>query len=342
MAAYLSIFLLALFAQVSSADNCRAVDYTQELGPTRHQAETGWCYAHTAADLVSQHLKTRVSAVDLATTYLLTDLNKVKAMPSQTIRRWLAGQPQFYGRTEYWRQEDPQAYRPNRILTDHGLYYLGGMDQDAILMSNIKGFCSDQELPGGPAEFKQHLARVKELARDRRWSANCLRSSLKDSPAIGSIANPRAARLARLFQCYVDQSCQERIQSREPILAASLDLAASLADFRAGIEAGSIDQGKGHAKLFAKINELLDQGKIVSIGWDAAEVYQNQAESDHAATLVARKKIGGVCHYQIRDNYGAKCYDMHKEFSAKCDPRNGGIWVRADQLASAYAAVWIK
>lgn len=323
--------LLATMAGISSAELCREVDYTHELGPTRHQGETGWCYAHSAADLVSQHLKVRVSAVDLATTYLLTDLDKVRSTPD------------FFARTRRWRLEDPQSYVPGRIYSDRGLYFLGGLDQDAILMSNLRGFCADSALPGGPALFTQYMREVRHIWSTPRLRDACLEQSKREIHRIGSMPSPLSQDMARVFQCFVDQKCGQRIQPARPVVADTLEVASDVDEFYDGIKSGRIDPKAAEKLMFDKIDGLLDEGKIISIGWDASDVYDSDGPgADHATTIVARKMIKGVCHYRIRDNYGTQCYDYRPGFKGFCDKATGGTWFARGQIPSIYGLVWIR
>jgi hypothetical protein len=320
-----------IWSSFARADACREVDYSAELGPARHQAETGWCYAHTAADLVTQHLKTRVSATDLAAAYLLADLSAA------------GGSPEFKARTKRWRMEDPGAYAPARIFGDLGLYSLGGYDQDAIFLAGSRGFCADENLPGGPAEFKHHMQIAKRIWRDRAWREECLRESKREIRRIGSMPNPVAQDMARVFQCYVDRSCGRRIRPARPVVAGTLDIAADVEHFERGVQSGKIDVKQVQDRLFKKIDALLDGGKIVSIGWDASDAYASDAKgADHASTIVARKMVNGECRYRLRDNYGGECYELNKKFGGRCDPRNGGIWFAKGQIPSMYGLVWIR
>jgi hypothetical protein len=305
------LLTILLSGSVASAEVCRDVDYSAELGPVRHQGETGWCYAHTAADLVTQHLKTRISATDLAAAYLLADLGAAH------------GSPEFTARTKRWRMEEPQAYFPSRILGGRGLFSLGGMDEDAIFLANARGFCADEALPGGPAEFKRHMENAKRIWRDHALREECLRESKLGIRRIGSMPNPVSQDMARVFQCYVDWSCGRRIKTARPVIAQTLEL-------------------KSEDGLFRKIDALLDEGKIVSIGWDSSDVYAaDKKGSDHAATIVARKMINGRCLYRLRDNFGAECYELNPKFKGRCDPRDGGIWFAKGQIPSIYGLVWI-
>ncbi len=312
-------------------EDCREVDYSKEVGAQRDQGQTGWCYAHTAADLLTQHLKTRISAVDLATSYILYDLSQVR------------GAPERVQKIERWRRDEPGNYAPGIILSENGLYNVGGNDQDAILLSDLKGFCAEADLPGGPLEFTAHMREVARLARDEKASAKCLEKSRAESSRIGSIDDPAAQDLARLFQCYVDQKCGRRIRPARPVVADAFETSPTVEDYYRDVEKRKIDPAVAHAKLFGKLDELLDAGKIVSVGWDSSDIYAvDEKYTDHAATIIARKKIGGVCHYRLRDHFGAECFEMKKSFKGRCDKKTGAIWFSRGQIPSLYSLVWIR
>jgi hypothetical protein len=57
----LTVLQTSAFATVAKED-CTDVDQTAALGPQRNQGDAGWCYAYTAADLLSFKIKQTVSA----------------------------------------------------------------------------------------------------------------------------------------------------------------------------------------------------------------------------------------------------------------------------------------
>lgn len=309
------MWLATATATAASAGECRDVDYSRTLGPVRDQDNTGWCYAHTAADLITQHLGTRVSAVDLATSYILYDLGQVH------------GDAEQLARIDFWRRDEPQNYVPSVLLSENGLYNVGGSDQDAILLGGLKGFCSDADLPGGPTQFKKHMREAMRMSQNSKLAQKCLKQSRVEIARIGSIDDPAAQDLARIFQCYVDQKCKRRFKPDRAVVADTLEISGEV----------------GQAQLFEKMDDLLDAGKIVSIGWDSSDVYAaDEKFTDHASTVVARKKVNGVCKYRMRDNFGASCYKMQKSFKGHCDQNNGGIWFSRGQIPSLYDLVWIR
>ena len=83
---------LFLFPTISfGSSDCAPLDLRESLGDVRDQSPTGWCYAHSAADLVSQAIGGRVSAVDLAFAYLFEDEERLYRSQSVEIRRYQIG-----------------------------------------------------------------------------------------------------------------------------------------------------------------------------------------------------------------------------------------------------------
>jgi len=50
----------------STIETCTPVDLRNKLGPLRDQGKTGWCFAYTAADLLTAKLGKEVSAIGVA------------------------------------------------------------------------------------------------------------------------------------------------------------------------------------------------------------------------------------------------------------------------------------
>ena len=60
-------FSNSVFKKRIDADKCSTVDLRgPDLGPVRNQDTVGWCFAFTAADLISYRLKKKISAVDVS------------------------------------------------------------------------------------------------------------------------------------------------------------------------------------------------------------------------------------------------------------------------------------
>jgi hypothetical protein len=76
--------LVLLCAEVLPAAGCSDLDLRPVLGEARDQGDTGWCFAHSAADLLTAAVGHRISAMDVAVTY---HLMQSKALPGRQDTR---------------------------------------------------------------------------------------------------------------------------------------------------------------------------------------------------------------------------------------------------------------
>nr|WP_295905428.1 C1 family peptidase [uncultured Bdellovibrio sp.] len=71
------VLFLSYSAHAATAESCTTVDLRKDLGPVRNQDGVGWCYAFSAADMITFKNKGRayVSASDVATQYISQQQN---------------------------------------------------------------------------------------------------------------------------------------------------------------------------------------------------------------------------------------------------------------------------
>ena len=304
-----------------------------------------WCFAHSAADLVTQKLGRRVSAFDLAAKYLLGDEERLLQNPAPDVQRALQEDPRFLPRLYQWRLEDRGAYEPARILGERGLYFLGGMDQDAILLSFESGFCADSRLPGSAEAFPRYLKEINTFARKhcgREGIENC---SYPDPGRIGSVPEAKSRPLAALFRRWTDQMCGQRIHPEIPVTARSVDVAGDLKEDLLRLQKGEITRQETQQKLFAEIDLRLDQSTAVSIGYDFSDIAEPEDPkdplADHSSVIAARRKFGSECRYFLRTHSGAEC-GYRGGVEKFCEKKAGGVWVSRADLPSIYAVVSIR
>ncbi|MGZ3727001.1 MAG: hypothetical protein ACXWQQ_14445 [Pseudobdellovibrio sp.] len=348
-------FLLAFLFQITvfaGEASCASVDLRASMGPARDQGITMWCYAHSAADLVSQKLGVRVSAFDMATTYLLADVQKLMNSRDPLIQQALHRDPDFIKRLKRWRLDDPSSYTSSKILTEFGFYYLGGMDQDAILLSSEKGFCLDEKLPGSDELFQNYLKEISSFAVSQCGSGGLMNCQSPAPLRIGEVTETNAKSLAALFQKWTDFQCGERIKPRRAVTTDIVQVAETLSDYDAMLKSGKLKRPEVLKKLFKVIDKNLNSGKSVSIGYDLMDVAtadqgydpetgQTSQEVDHSSVIAARRFIDGQCRYFVRTHLGNSCPYLD-EVKGLCEADAGGLWVTPAEIKSLYSVINIR
>lgn len=332
------LFLLALPAL---GEECKEVDYRPQLGPPRNQNDTSWCFAFSAADLISQATGKRVSPYDLATTYLLGDPERLRSIPDPRLQDYLLRNPSFFSTfLEARKNEDENKIRlADKILSEAGLADLGGEDDHALLMANTKGLCLESRLPEVD-EIEKILGTVRRRSIAPMQVA--CESGHKVDP-VGPVTGPMAAIMAASLQKWIDESCQPRIPIQRALIPRLLSVADDADSYVEAVKARRLNHKRQRELLFREIDKALDSGKAASVGYSAYDFYKDDKDknkhADHSSVIAARKKIKGVCHYFVRNHFGQDC-DYFKRF--KCDKKNGGIWVKASDFKTLYSVISLE
>lgn len=331
--------LVAVFARAT--DSCAAVDYRSDLGPPRNQGDTSWCFAHTSADLVSQSIGQRVSAFDLAAQYLIGDVEKLKNSDNPEVRKYIAENPDVIKRIVEDRAE-PDLNSYGKLLKPEGegsLYDNGGSEDGAIMMGGVKGFCSDEKLPGGEEQYIQHLKDLQAFRTHSLKTNSCL-ATPSQWQNYGSLAEALTMKGNKEVLEWVDKKCEPRIKTAKPQLPRLMYMADSKEDWDEKVKSGKINKAAAQKKLLAEIDANLDRGRVSAIGFSAYDLQDKDEDDDkhgdHSAVIAARKKIDGQCRYFVRNSWGQSC-GYKKKLEKYCEKSQGGVWVTASQLKSLYA-----
>jgi hypothetical protein len=327
------------------AGKCMEVDFRAELGRPRTQDGTSWCYANSAADLISQAVGSRVSSIDLATTFLLADETKLRKVHSKEVLAYLARHPDFEIHLHDTRREE-EAYNPEQILSPDGILDAGGRDDEAILMSNLKGLCLADRIPPGEENLEKYLQAIRDDYVSSKGLGPATPTPTPTGP-IGAVENEVAKIMAKAFQKWVDQKCGHRIRPKKALIPHEVAVAESLDEYNKGVATGRIESAaKARALLFREIDRLLDSGKAAAIAYDGFDLYPQDgkpasAYGDHSSVVAARKLIDGRCHYFVRNHFGPTC-GYRSEFDGRCEKENGGVWVTTEALKHLYSVTSVR
>jgi hypothetical protein len=336
-----ALFFAGLFSLAAHAgSDCPDVDLRADLGNPREQDGTSWCYAHSAADLITQAVGRRISSYDLATTYLLADEKKLRKTARPKLLDYLRRHPDFEARLHDSRLEE-DAYKPEHLLNSDGIIDTGGKDDQAVVLSNLKGLCLAERLPAGEANLQRYLEAIREDYKN---------DDKKDIPRepIGEVVNDVAKIMARAFQRWVDQRCGQRLIPRAPILPLEISVADSLDEYKHLVQSGEIKPEEARLTLFAELNRVLNSQRAAAIFYDSYDLFPQYKgkgavppHGDHSSIVAARKMIGGQCHYFVRNHFGATC-GYRPEYEPLCEKQNGGAWVPADALKHLYGVISVR
>lgn len=332
--------LLCLYASPAfSAEDCAPVDLRGCFGAPRDQGETGWCFATTTADLASCAIGRRVSATDIAITYHLAPAD----LPGfrRDVDEALTG-PEERARFDEWVSRDYPVGDSFKIgrngsLPDFkGLYSMGGEEDIAFLSAAARGFCLDARLPSGPAHDEKNIREAARFAASKK---------AREGTKLAHIP-PGHRKVAEAFWGWADQRCGKRLRPEQLFLPRSFQIAEdSVALLELGKDPASLSAKR--AELIAVIDEHLSHGRPVAAGIDTRDMTTEEwsgEDPEHSIIFAGRKRIGGECHYFVRNTGGASCkiYLPKLRPAENCDAKAGGIWTPLSALPSLYSAIAIE
>lgn len=339
---FLGIAFLAFQAPAHAADGaCGEVDLRPALGPVLDQGITGHCFAHSSADLIAAATGRRVSPLDLATSYILSNPEPILNSRSPAILDYLRERPKFLADWRKDRNDEPENFTTAKILSDEGIYWTGGEEMQTIFLANIFGLCDQDKLPAGDPAYTEYLASINAYHQGRL--ARREYSERERTDPIGEVAEPEARIAAHSFQNWVNLRCGRHWLPAKPVLPDTLRFAKTLKEFEQLNSLNAFSTVDVHGQLFEKIDQQLDRGQVVSIGYSTNDIMKydkNYPTGDHASVIAARKTQEGKCYYFVRNSFGDSSENYLARFRRTYE--SGGVWVRAKDLKSIYSVVWIR
>lgn len=277
----------------------------------------------------------RVSAFDLGVQFAATEIADLEESPNRAVRDYLREVPALLQVVKEAREDDRATLHPEKILTEDGLYSHGGIEDAALLMANHRGLCEDRFFEGGEDGFKKHL---KEI---RRW--------VKKAELPAGISSPRdipeaSKPIFRKVLGWLEHQCGERIPLRDALIPKALYGANSLKDFLARSASPSYPLKDLQKALWKEVDDALDQKKVAAVGYSAFDITEQAPDEttldgDHSSIIAARRQEKDGCHYFVRNSWGASCELYLKPWLSRCEEKDGGVWVKKEDLKTLYSVV---
>jgi hypothetical protein len=162
------------------------------------------------------------------------------------------------------------------------------------------------------------------------------------------VVNDVAKIMARAFQRWVDQKCGVRLLPKNPLIPLEISVADTLDEYKHLVASGEVLPREARSTLIAELNRVLDSHRAAGVFYESYDLYPHATgkgavnpHGDHSSIVAARKKIGGVCHYFVRNHFGATCGYL-PEYEPLCEQRNGGVWVPIDALKHLYGVISVR
>ncbi|MBA2405774.1 MAG: hypothetical protein H0V66_13445 [Bdellovibrionales bacterium] len=288
--------------QKTSKDSCQPLDLRNETLPTiRDQKKVAWCYAFTAADMLSYtfNLPEMASAADVAINYNDSDLGLFIRWLNQTF-----GRKPDQGEQETFMMPHQTGF--NKIALDRGMR---------------DGYCPERIFPSD--------SWVKMTREGDKWheSQTDLRSAMVE--IFGLIKNQKnlsAKNLPFYFHFKNVESAEDFYTLIKGQTASSFySKLRKVVCQHDRIKFPKRFQTMMYVKdpaVFTSMNKQLNRGRLVGIDYDSrilsdrTNASVNLAEL-HTSSVVGRRwnKTHNECQYLIRDSHGNQCarYDTSYE-----------------------------
>ncbi len=286
-------------------------NYREPLkGNMRHQDGMGWCFAYTAADLLSDKYKKFISAIDISNSY----------------------------------QKHPKVIESLGKEIPASSFYSGQIAAALITPQNKGGVCLEEDVDSRDylnAENSKLINDLMEIEnfvfyKNREIAISCEEfrlDILKLFPnlklyEIAKIINQ--ANRVNILDKLIEEACNSRININIPRDKISLKTI--------------INNQNNIEDIIKNLDQALESKNIAGIVLYNS-IYTNPMlpktqEQYHSNTVVARRfnKKTQICEYLLRDNVGINCY---KGWNQSCE--NGNYWISRELLKTHIVdSVYIK
>jgi hypothetical protein len=300
------VLLLSLFLSHASA-SCDG-DFRSRLGPAHNQNDTGTCYAQAVADALTLASGKRVAPLSVETRYYQT--------------RGLV--------------EEAGA---DLLGIIRGRYH-GGTPQTAFEGARLKPVCTEAEVGSTDATWNKDLKRL--------WALHDRYAETNDFAQARSQVGEICSSIQGIFP-------RAQIKNLRDILNSSQDVYSAIGkvlDQNCHELKGTFNRYKvvgGHFQsgdeVLREIDDAFANGSLPVIEMDSSffrkQIPAVMAIPSHAASIAARREVGGQCQYFLRTSWGSSCDSFQLEQGAKpvrpptwlrerCE--GGGFWMTAGEI----------
>ncbi len=317
---FVLLLTTSLFSTFAFGMRCEPVDLRDRLGPILNQDEVGWCYAYTAADLVSFKLKQRVSPIDIAAIH--------------------------------HRKNDHDDAKSLALAFGRGSELgTGGIASSAILDSQeAGGFCDEKSINANDLSSSTELNEaLKDLnstsltnfGKENISYDDCvkLERAKKLFPGVSVDEIQELAKreyIINLVSAVSDKACNPRIMPNPPFKTKNL---VNYSEKIKNVLPMTRNQ-------FSEVDRVISSGKPISIGIFMERFYDfggaPNKHAKHAMTIVGKRfnPETGECEYIVRNSWGPECSARYKA-TVSCE--NGTLFISEKELRKAvYSADYIE
>ena len=175
--------------------------------------------------------------------------------------------------------------------------------------------CTEDQLPFNRGRLSQGFASIDDESYERSQELQ------RNFPRIGSRSRQRNAAgetvsIERMLKC--ERQLDSRFEVKNLVSHARANR----------INTDSAE----NARYRHRIDEALNAGRIASVSYRSGFLTGTDPtlNTNHASTIVGRKRMNGKCHYLLRNTWGPTCHQYVSPYKERC--RNGTVWINQEDL----------
>ena len=317
---------------------CTEVDLRESHKPfqkTRHQGETAWCFAYSAADLITHYYQKnnpgsdhRFSAVGMTVDYYYNDIfsrEYERRIVNRNISQNLSDAHYGHTRAIF-----------TRSLPSRELCLEADVTGDRNILSHIRAIESIEDLRNsayGDDDISEEES--EGFAFEILDCENCAVALTEVFP------NLDLENLANVLRTVEDQSIMTRLTNLE-CQRNSVNPGIPTREQIVISESFRDAQPQIDRQISAKNPIYLSYHSTVIEKGNQLRRHDFAGKSDgHVSLIIGRRfnKLLNKCEYLVRNSYGSSCSNYHPSLSCE----NGQFWLAEETLQTAFReALWIK
>lgn len=330
-----SVFFVLLTLAVNLktiASPCEKVNLSEHFQKVFDQKDMGWCYAFTAADLVSYKFREILQGKSISPMHLAILQN--------------SSFEDRFNRDNGGSVKDTIRLATSRYVTGDRSGFHSGVCL-SLVDEAISGFQPNRS----PRQQFNQIWQLKNkydqtlVSKDRKSYLEYLESLIKDNSPLKYIDSNRLEQLLKFSDNrnigieFINLFCPAEGRFVAPQVAYPVS-------YFVGDEI-SLPQKNGPSlvvpikssvQVMAAIHDQLTRNNVVGINYQAGflryENAENQPGDFHASTVIGREMIRGVCHIIVRNSWGeCKTQDGKYKYSknvSRC--QSGNLWIPENTL----------
>ncbi len=314
---------LSGYAKETAMENCSFKNLNDRLGPIRDQSDMGWCFANTAADLLTYAHRNEIESYLAAQDQLIQkEIKSVSTMAPAGSEYQVSA---IFTALNYQWAQIKNNVKPEEIFSS------GGMIYETLNIIQEKGFFCPQSLDysllntGFKTKLREKFNRFSEIhenyqnymtTKNESFKTQYIRM-IKELESQGTFLTNYDR---KKIQSVLDEPLiHNAVLKLTDVVCENKKIAISqrkkfnrLASFRDSTEEfynEDLHRKMTQKEVLSLIDKALDNEKPLGISYLLQNVINSEMSDtiEHASIISGRKFENNTCYYQIRNSWGTDC-----------------------------------